>query len=1560
MSLFNKLTIFSILILMAAFVALPVMAHQLPAAPASATQAVKDAVDAHNENPHDPDDTDVAADHALVKSVTVSSMYLTPTAPIQATITLADGVAAIVDDPATADDNDDDAGNENEARHATLANTDPDILPTGISIQVGTKQTDGTYTYAAPTTAANAPQATAVLKTLTEGSGDTGSGAVYTVYISVPADATARDDGMYRISVTTEAGIYNPADVNATFLMDTIKPTVKDVMVRPIGEDYANLDGEWSDPFEITFMLEDPLDTDDSDEPIANTASGLKLSTLMFVATDEDNEVVTDEVMFGAASFIGNGQYVVKVTPVTATAVKPKATVKVTVKVMDMAGNEGISTDMLEPDGMSRDPLEVKLAQRAATGTGTGTSDMGVPTVTITDAAGTDANVGKVIFTFKFSEALITTGENAFTVADLDVSNSPTLVAANLMTTDNITYTLTITPTNDKFPVKVSFKSTAKIADPSDNLMETGTNGLGATGTYTPPGVLGVEIDAPENLDLGVLTFTFTFAEAPSEKEGDAGQFTVSDIRVSNAEPLVAANLAQQLKSDDDDDDEVVYELDVTPTDATKPVTVQLKARSVSNGGPTEEDADKSLLIAGEISSTWTPPVVTPETPPDTIMIPANSYVVVVRDKDAASGIGGLAFRSDVTVREWPEMPDLERLFYTGNDGIILGGGGGGALILKESDTQSPDLVPGTVGISEIMWAIDANYLGNTNLNAYAGSQWIELHNLNTTSVNVMLSWKTGRAITSDGSIIGNLANPVLDVVTNFFHDRPGNSRWEVYGSNGASIEGIDFVSMARNGTFNLNRRTANKADKPLNGRYTRTGGSEHSRDGRNKDHWAVSTAAYLSKRTVRADGNDVLYKYVGTPGRANTFSAESQQHIRATRRNVPASPVIINEVANRLNSSKSYEWIELRNVTDSEVNLRNYLISIVTSNSSDAVFYQFPANDNAKIAPQGVLLLVASDPKGNSNHPLAVGWNVDIIAEGDQARGLAEIGIHATSKHGRYKVADPTAPNRPGMFGGDQPGLPDDGKFVLILRSPDNHEGHRSGQDGGKGVAETGKDDLNRVVDIAGWDEGLAKNSYPNAVSSTSLWPLHAMGGPFSHNRLEAGASGAVHVRRHPTTNDGRAGTGGAENKNEAGKAAFARNVGYTGIGYRRQAADSGVHGGDPGYYSMTKNSAHANDGGPRVYISEIMLTQGIGRSSGLPQWIELYNASDYAVNLAGGDGVGWRLVIETPNDPIRTINFRNKGNVKTINPKQTVLIVSAAARSIGSDILSASTVFPDTRVFNVYKELKSHFEMTNRTSAFVNPKAFNIRLYDGGKKVNNVVTYTMSDEIGNLDGNARTSDMNTWDYPKSIAEDGFRTSLVRVFDNGMARSALSIDESDVLPLGAKKMDATVNLKNHEIPAKYAWIRASQANFIGGRYIRHTWYGHERDYGTPANRLAQILPVRLSFFRPTLEDGKVVIRWTTESELDNAGFNILRSQDRNGEFTKVNDQLIQGKGTTAERSNYKWVDTSAKPGAVYYYQIEDVSFAGERQTLTTTKMKGLISAKDKLTTKWGELKEVQ
>ena len=116
-------------------------------------------------------------------------------------------------------------------------------------------------------------------------------------------------------------------------------------------------------------------------------------------------------------------------------------------------------------------------------------------------------------------------------------------------------------------------------------------------------------------------------------------------------------------------------------------------------------------------------------------------------------------------------------------------------------------------------------------------------------------------------------------------------------------------------------------------------------------------------------------------------------------------------------------------------------------------------------------------------------------------------------------------------------------------------------------------------------------------------------------------------------------------------------------------------------------------------------------------------------------------------------------------------------------------------------------------------------------------------------------------------------------------------------------------------------------------------------------------LPVNLSHFRAEHFDAGVILKWTTESEVDNAGFYIYRSQTRDGEFKVVNSTMIQGAGTTGERNEYTWTDTSAKPNTVYYYQIEDVSHAGVREQLATVRIRGLVSAHGKLTTRWAALK---
>lgn len=352
-------------------------------------------------------------------------------------------------------------------------------------------------------------------------------------------------------------------------------------------------------------------------------------------------------------------------------------------------------------------------------------------------------------------------------------------------------------------------------------------------------------------------------------------------------------------------------------------------------------------------------------------------------------------------------------------------------------------------------------------------------------------------------------------------------------------------------------------------------------------------------------------------------------------------------------------------------------------------------------------------------------------------------------------------------------------------------------------------------------------------------------------------------------------------------------------------------------------------------VAISEIMFATDGGTND--IQWIELFNSSGTETVALDAD-TGWELIIEnydnrrTNEDPLSgTINFKDSGRVKSIPPNQAVLIVSASGRNSGHARFSA------TRVLMIYPELAAEFGMRARQDPFLHPtKGFHIQLVDGRNR--------LVDEVGNLDGRIRTNDEPAWQLPDGWTENGDRTSIIRRYREYNPRTRRYMNKG--IPL-----DGTL---------REAWIPAGNTSFLSlSRKGIETWYGTGTDQGSPGIRVERNdLPVQLSQFRPNrTETGTIVIHWMTESEVDNAGFNILRSQTKTSEFKRINAQLIPGAGTTAERNTYTWTDTTAKPNVVYYYQIEDVSLDGERQTLATVRLRGFVSAKGKLTTQWGELK---
>ncbi len=359
-------------------------------------------------------------------------------------------------------------------------------------------------------------------------------------------------------------------------------------------------------------------------------------------------------------------------------------------------------------------------------------------------------------------------------------------------------------------------------------------------------------------------------------------------------------------------------------------------------------------------------------------------------------------------------------------------------------------------------------------------------------------------------------------------------------------------------------------------------------------------------------------------------------------------------------------------------------------------------------------------------------------------------------------------------------------------------------------------------------------------------------------------------------------------------------------GLGYD-PGVDLAIAPGTPGYANNAQKDKPANIMG-KIVISEVMYDAGA--NDNLVQWIELYNSSMTESATLNG----WELEIRNIDTDVESYvdsHFKFDADA-VILPNQTLLLVSD--RSSASDV-------PSNRVYNLYQKHRNDIGLSARKSILLSSVGFYLRLDD---KDGNIV-----DEAGNvmLDGPRRTVQ---WALPETGGD--MRSSIIR----GFGERAMF----DGTPSPAD--DGTMESSWHV------------AQSVG------SYYGHRDDVGSPGHREGSPLPVSLSSFRPVRDKatGEVVIRWVTESELNNAGFNILRSETKEGEFKVINVKgIIAGHGTTSEKHVYTYTDTTAKPNIVYYYQIEDVSLNGERTTLRTTHLRGNVSAGGKLTTRWGELK---
>ncbi len=383
------------------------------------------------------------------------------------------------------------------------------------------------------------------------------------------------------------------------------------------------------------------------------------------------------------------------------------------------------------------------------------------------------------------------------------------------------------------------------------------------------------------------------------------------------------------------------------------------------------------------------------------------------------------------------------------------------------------------------------------------------------------------------------------------------------------------------------------------------------------------------------------------------------------------------------------------------------------------------------------------------------------------------------------------------------------------------------------------------------------------------------------------------------------------------------------------------------------------------QIYISEVMFAGG----GTLPQWIEISNGSrTEQVNLSG-----WTLKVENATaDADVSVGAKAVFTIPDgtmIDPSgqddtpSTILVVTEQGRHNLDD---GPGMMGEDQILNLWSAQQTELILlgiTKRRYSLLSDIAFQITLAPPVPIVAPAVATPAPTTAAGILAK-RTADAAKKAADATAAKErADATDVVGNLGTTGATWALPMDEGDTRSSIIRR-----HVKVQVGPAEpkdgmmmKSWVLASDTSFAQPTHVRaQSYYGAADDEGTPGFRAGGALPVELSHFRPARDKvtDAVVITWSTQSELNNAGFFIKRSQQRDGEFQIINATMIQGAGTTSEKQFYTYEDTTAQPNVVYYYQIEDVSLDGNHQTLTRgIRLKGHVSVAGKLTTMWGDLK---
>ena len=111
-----------------------------------------------------------------------------------------------------------------------------------------------------------------------------------------------------------------------------------------------------------------------------------------------------------------------------------------------------------------------------------------------------------------------------------------------------------------------------------------------------------------------------------------------------------------------------------------------------------------------------------------------------------------------------------------------------------------------------------------------------------------------------------------------------------------------------------------------------------------------------------------------------------------------------------------------------------------------------------------------------------------------------------------------------------------------------------------------------------------------------------------------------------------------------------------------------------------------------------------------------------------------------------------------------------------------------------------------------------------------------------------------------------------------------------------------------------------------GGTYITEDSSG-TCDGATIRGEGTIVLPVELISFTANVIEYKVILKWETETELNNFGFEILRLAQKN-KWSKIG--FVEGHGTSTSRKKYSFTDKNLLGGNKFLYRLKQIDFDGK------------------------------